>query len=69
MTAAALLLWRDFVRDPARRLWTEDSGCGEWGCCGSPLEARAFLEGVLRGMSRRRSRELRAVVDALDDAY
>jgi hypothetical protein len=69
VTTVAVRRWRAFVRSRPRRLWDGDTGCGEWECCGSPWEAREFLEGVIRTMSRRRARELRRLVGELDDLY
>ncbi|MGW1788111.1 hypothetical protein ACWCO0_25625 [Streptomyces tubercidicus] len=59
--------WRSFAYQPNRRLWEyETGGCTEWACCGDPWQAREFLEAVMLAMSRRRSRELRSLVKALD---
>jgi hypothetical protein len=69
VTAVAVRRWQGFVHNPYRRLWIHDDGCGVWECCGNPLEAREFLEAVILGMSRRRARELRHLVDELDDMY
>ncbi|WP_059006854.1 hypothetical protein [Streptomyces specialis] len=70
VTATALRHWRGFVHDPSHRLRVDDDGgCGVWECCGDPFEARDFLEAVMLAMSRPRRRELRAVVDRLDDLY
>ncbi|MER5689682.1 hypothetical protein [Streptomyces sp. NPDC002205] len=70
-TADAVRMWRDLVHNPYRRLWIEyeDGGCGVWQCCGSPFKARKLLEAVILGMSRLRARELRSVVDQLDELY
>ncbi|TQK42340.1 hypothetical protein FBY35_3730 [Streptomyces sp. SLBN-118] len=70
-TADAVRMWRNLVHNPYRRLWVEyeHDGCGVWQCCGSPFEARTLLEAVIVGMSRRRARELRSLVDQLDDLY
>lgn len=67
--SAALRMWRGFVRHPYRRLWVEypDGGCGIFECCGSPWEARQLLETVMTSMSERSSRELRRLVDRLDE--
>ncbi|MEU8763923.1 hypothetical protein [Streptomyces sp. NPDC048659] len=71
VTAESLRMWREFVRGPYRNLWREyeGGGCGVWECCGNPFEAREFPDAVMRGMSRRRARELRLLVGRLDDAY
>ncbi|AYG85303.1 hypothetical protein DWB77_07520 [Streptomyces hundungensis] len=71
VTAESVRIRRGFVRDPYRNLWSEyeDGGCGVWECCGSPFEAREFLDAVIHGMSRRRARELRFLVDQLDNSY
>jgi hypothetical protein len=71
VTADAIKIWRGFVQNPYRRLWIdyEDGGCGVWQCCSNPSEAREILEAVILGMSRRRARELRSLVDQLDDLY
>lgn len=68
---AALRMWRGFVRNPYRRLWVDypDGGCGIFECCGSPWEARELLEVVMTSMSERSSRELRRIVDRLDEMY
>lgn len=67
---AAVVRWRSFVDEPSRRLWEyETSGCTEWACCGDPWEAREHLEVVMLSMSRRRARELRSLVEALDERY
>lgn len=70
-TYAAALVWSRFVRNPNRRFWARDdeSNCDIWECCGSPFEARYFLEAVIRGMSRQRRSELRRFVDELDNLY
>ncbi|WP_226961940.1 MULTISPECIES: hypothetical protein [Streptomyces] len=70
-TAEALRRWRTFVREPGHRLWDErtNGGCLIWACCGDPFEAREFLESVMRALSRRSARELRALVEPLDDLY
>src|SRR5436309_3232562 len=69
--SAALRMWRNFVRNPYRRVWVDyrDGGCGIFECCGSPWEARDLLEFVMTAMSERSSRELRRVVDRLDRLY
>lgn len=69
--SAALRTWRNFVRHPYRRLWADyrDGGCGVFECCGSPWEARDLLEFVMTAMSERSCRELRRVVDRLDELY
>ncbi|MEO3978040.1 hypothetical protein [Streptomyces sp. CAU 1734] len=71
VTADSLRLWKEFVRQPYRKLWSEyeNGSCGIWECCGNPFEAREFLDAVVHGMSRRRARELRLLVDRLDDSY
>ncbi|MFG2140845.1 hypothetical protein [Streptomyces sp. NPDC048650] len=67
----AMVRWRSFVHQPNRRLWEydESGGCTEWACCGDPWQARDHLEAVLPAMSRRRARELRSLVEALDRRY
>ncbi|PIB04997.1 hypothetical protein B1C81_31205 [Streptomyces sp. HG99] len=66
----AMVRWRSFVHQPNRRLWDYDSGgCTEWACCGDPWQAREYLETVMLAMSRRRARELRSLVEALDRCY
>lgn len=71
VTAESMRIWRRFVQNPYRNLWIEyeDGGCGVWVCCGSPFEAREFLDAVIHGMSRRRAPELRFLVDRLDNSY
>ncbi|AGS67149.1 hypothetical protein B446_33715 [Streptomyces collinus Tu 365] len=67
---SAMVRWRSFVHQPNRRLLEYQSdGCTEWACCGDPRQAREFLEAVILAMSRRRSRELRSLVEALDRRY
>jgi hypothetical protein len=70
-TSSAMVRWRGFVHRPNRRLWEYDSdgGCTEWACCGDPWQAREFLEAVMLAMSRRRSREVRSLGEALDREY
>jgi len=69
--SAALRMWAHFVRHPYRRLWVDyaDGGCGIFECCGSRWEARDILELVMRSMSERSARELRRVVERLDEMY
>ncbi|WP_228562557.1 hypothetical protein [Catenulispora rubra] len=67
--AAALRIWRGFVRWRYRRLWVDTDGCGIFECCGSPWEAREILERVMTSMSERSARELRRLVDRLDAMY
>ncbi|PZG26138.1 hypothetical protein C1I98_34125 [Spongiactinospora gelatinilytica] len=67
---SAFIRWRAFVHQPNRRLWDYDqAGCTEWACCGDPAQSRDHLEAVMLSMSRRRARELRTLVKALDDDY
>ncbi|MCZ0972708.1 hypothetical protein O1L55_17640 [Streptomyces albulus] len=69
-TGSAMVRWRSFVRQPNRRLWEyERGGCTEWACCGDLRQAREFLDAVMPTMPRRRSRELRRLVEALDRRY
>lgn len=64
--------WKRFVHQSARSTWTgwEDGGpymgCP---CCSEldPWTAREYLEWAMQSMSRRRSRELRRLVTALDE--
>ncbi|MFD7910771.1 hypothetical protein ACFV30_08575 [Streptomyces sp. NPDC059752] len=64
----ALRLWKDYVHRPERELWHDDEfGSVHGYCCGNPLEARALLDGVIRAMSHRGARELRKVIEELDD--
>ncbi|WP_405789416.1 hypothetical protein [Streptomyces sp. NBC_01367] len=64
----ALRLWKDYVHRPERELWHDDEfGSVHGYCCGDPFEARALLDGVIRAMSHRGARELRKVVEGLDD--
>ncbi|MEZ0095736.1 hypothetical protein [Streptacidiphilus sp. EB129] len=69
--AAALRMWRGFVRNPYRRLWVDypDNGCGIFECCGAPWEARQLLETVMLSMSERSARELHRLVERLDEMY
>ncbi|MGZ9934609.1 hypothetical protein ACXNSR_32540 [Streptomyces sp. NC-S4] len=53
--------------DAGRTSWTEPQiRCH--GAAGSGSEARQYLDAVIHGMSRRRARELRLLVDRLDNA-
>ncbi|MFE7772994.1 hypothetical protein ACFU5O_03665 [Streptomyces sp. NPDC057445] len=66
----SLGMWRRHVGQLGHRLWDEDqAGCTEWLCCGDPHRARDLLEGALRALPKRAARELRAVVDELDERY
>lgn len=66
-TGWAVRLWRDHVRRSARELWHHDEhGDAHDYCCGNPLQARAVLDTVLRGMSPRGAREFRKVIARLD---
>jgi hypothetical protein len=67
---SAMVRWRIFVHEPNRRLSDYGNGsCSEWDCCGDPWLAREYLEAVMLAMTRRRARELRRLVDALDSRY
>lgn len=67
---SAMVRWRSFVHQPNQRLWDyESDGCTEWACCGDPWQAREYLEAVMLAMTRRRARELRSLVEALDRRY
>ncbi|MFF2777474.1 hypothetical protein ACFVU3_21495 [Streptomyces sp. NPDC058052] len=64
---AALRRWKAYVHRPERELWHDDEfGDAHWYCCGNPHEGRALLDAVLRAMSPRGARELRAIVEGLD---
>lgn len=67
----ALTSWATFVRYPYRRLLVDDDnrGCGFWGCCDDPLEAREILGFVVRALPRNSARELRERLEELDDLY
>ncbi|MFD8636040.1 hypothetical protein [Streptomyces sp. NPDC059533] len=65
--ALALERWKKFVRSPesAERdfcTW----GSVHWYCCGNPLEGRRLLDAVMRALSRRSARELRALIAKSD---
>lgn len=67
--ARALDLWAAIARAPddlpERIFWP---GCGERSCCPSPGDDREVLERVIRSMPRKSAKELRAIVQPLDDA-
>jgi hypothetical protein len=67
----AFACWERFMHSPARRLLPRYRGelCDEFRCCFDPWQSREYLEAVMRSMSRRRARELRRIVDALDREY
>jgi len=71
VVGAALWKWYCFVRNPYRRVWVDypDGGCGIFECCGSPWLARDMIEVVLTAMSPRSGRDLRRIVDRLDQMY
>lgn len=70
VTGESLARWRHFVHQPGRRLWDRrQDGCGVWACCGDPWSAREYLGAVMSAMSRRRARELRALVRELDEHF
>ncbi|MFD3933386.1 hypothetical protein [Streptomyces sp. NPDC058614] len=65
--SAALRLWKEYVHRPERQLWHDyEWGNVDWYCCGSPLEARALLDTVMRAISPRSARELRQIVSRFD---
>ncbi|MFE5722723.1 hypothetical protein [Streptomyces erythrochromogenes] len=65
--SAAVRLWKDYVHRPERLLWQDyESGDVHWHCCGDPFEARALLDTVMRALSPRSARRLRAVVGRFD---
>lgn len=66
-TGAALRRWKDYDHRPERELRHDDEfGNVHWYCCGSPLEGRALLHGVMQAMSQRGARELRTIIEELD---
>ncbi|MFF9979148.1 hypothetical protein [Streptomyces erythrochromogenes] len=65
--SAAVRLWKDYVHRPERLLWQDyEWDDVHWQCCGDPFEARALLDTVMRALSPRSARRLRAVVGRLD---
>ncbi|MFJ1567860.1 hypothetical protein ACIOG8_27200 [Streptomyces erythrochromogenes] len=65
--SAAVRLWKGYVHRPGRLLWQDyEWGDVHWHCCGDPFEARALLDTVMRALSPRSARRLRAVVDRFD---
>ena len=67
--ATSLARWTDLARTPrGRRLELYSAGCGEPGCCPPPGDDRDLLEYAVRAMPRKSARELRAILDALDEA-
>ncbi|MFE5218616.1 hypothetical protein ACFRC1_29435 [Streptomyces sp. NPDC056626] len=69
--AAAVRLWKEYVRTPERLLWQDhERGNSDWDCCGGdPWEARALLGTVTHALSARSARELRAVVARSDGVW
>ncbi|MEU4090618.1 hypothetical protein [Streptomyces aureus] len=68
--SAAVRLWRDYVRNPERRLWQDyEYGNVHWYCCGDPFEARALLEAVMLAMTPRNARRLRQLVGRSDAVW
>ncbi|OKH94319.1 hypothetical protein AB852_16010 [Streptomyces uncialis] len=66
---AALRLWKDYVHRTERELWRDDElGHVDWYCCGNPFRARILLDGAMQAMSQRGARELRKIVEMLDEA-
>jgi len=64
--AAALKLWRHRATGPARLLTAPDSQC-ECGCLGPP--PRELLEITIHRLPLRTARELREMVEAIDQRY
>ncbi|MER5603867.1 hypothetical protein [Streptomyces sp. NPDC002265] len=69
-TGRAVRLWKEYVHRSERQLWHD----AEWGyphgdCCGDPLDARALLDVVVRALSVRGARELRAVIARHDAVW
>jgi hypothetical protein len=62
--AAAVAGWARMVRAPVRRL-VVSGGCEVYGCC----DHRRTLEQALRVLPPRSGRELRCVVQPLDEIY
>ncbi|TWP47471.1 hypothetical protein FKR81_32100 [Lentzea tibetensis] len=67
--ATAYRSWAIFVRDPMRRLWRTEFGCGVWECCPDPAELRAVLAAVAAALPPRDAREFRHRVARLDDKW
>lgn len=68
-TESAYIRWRDFLREPDRRLWTPGAGCGVPECCGDPFEARQFLGKVHARLPRRARHEFGRRLAYLDARY
>ncbi|MFE2323139.1 hypothetical protein ACFXD5_04265 [Streptomyces sp. NPDC059385] len=65
--ALALDRWQKFVRCPESADWDLCTwGSVHWYCCGNPLEGRRLLDAVMRALSRRSARELRALIAKSD---
>ncbi|MFD9728222.1 hypothetical protein [Streptomyces sp. NPDC059072] len=65
--ALALDRWKKFVRRPESADWDLCTwGSVHWHCCGNPLEGRRLLDAVMRALSRRSARELRALIAESD---
>ncbi|MFC9819992.1 hypothetical protein ACFWG6_00475 [Streptomyces erythrochromogenes] len=68
--SAAVRLWKDYVHRPGRLLWQDyERSDVHWHCCGDPFEARALLDTVMRALSPRSARRLRAVVGRFDAVW
>jgi hypothetical protein len=67
--AEALRLWTLFAREPRRRLWERDHGCGEFYCCPDPGEVREILERVAHALPPRDARAFRRRLAALDELW
>jgi len=58
--------WQRMVTTEDPRLWTDDPGCGQAGCCSDPAELRATVERGLSVLPARDRRAFAAAVAALD---
>jgi hypothetical protein len=68
--ADAITRWSRTGHGPARRLTVPEYGsCGVEECCPSDTHPRKLLERALRGLAVSASRELRRLVQPLDDLY
>ncbi|GAA2627445.1 hypothetical protein GCM10010411_75710 [Actinomadura fulvescens] len=68
--ADAVMRWSGTVHGPARSLTVpEFRGCGVEACCPPDTHPRKLLAQALRGLPPSGSRELRRLVQPLDDLY
>ena len=68
---SSLRLWTEYIRNPYRHLLDLDSedGCGIYGCCGNPLEARHLLRKVVSALPAPTAKELRRFVAKIAERH